>query len=130
MKSRKLTENIKKKLYRLAGWGIWVLIILLSFSLIRNIGTAARIKSEVEAEQARLTKMQEENAKLQAQIAEAQGQDFIEKQIRDKLGLVKNGETIVVLPDTEVLRKLAPLAPSDTEALPDPVWKKWLKLFL
>jgi cell division protein FtsB len=130
MKSKNLTENIKKKLYRLTGWAIWILIILLAFSLIRNIGTAARIKAEVEAEQARLTKMQEDNAKLQAQIAEAQGQDFIEKQIRDKLGLVKNGETIVVLPDAEVLRKLAPIETSGQEALPDPNWKKWLKLFL
>ncbi|MDP3994252.1 MAG: hypothetical protein Q8P91_00270, partial [bacterium] len=60
---------------------------------------------------------------------EAKKQEYIEKQLRDKLGLSKEGETIVVLPDADTLRKLVPPIPGEEEILPDPNWKKWLKLF-
>lgn len=130
MKSKKLGENIKKKLYKVSGWAIWLLIVLLGLSVARNIEASARIRSEVAAEEARVAKMQEDNRRLEAQIAESQGGNFIEKQIRDKLGLVKSGEAIVVLPDEETLRKLAPEEPESTEILPDPNYRRWLKLFL
>ena len=43
---------------------------------------------------------------------------------------VKDGETIVVLPEEETLRKMAPRFEREEEVLPDPTWKKWVKLFL
>jgi hypothetical protein len=42
---------------------------------------------------------------------------------------VKEGEVIVVLPDEDILRKLAPLLPTEENTLPEPNWKKWEKLF-
>lgn len=130
MKSKELAENIKKKLNKLAGYAIWILIIILSLSLVQNLGNSGRIKANIEAEEAKLRKMQDDNARLMKEIAETQSQDFIEKQIRDKLGLVQSGESIVVLPDEETLRKLAPQISTDADTLPDPNWKRWLKLFM
>lgn len=126
----KLAENIKKKANKLVGYAIWILIFLLVLSLIRNAGNAGRISSEIAAEQAKVAKMQSDNQALEAEIAKTQGQEFIEKEIRNKLGLVKPGEAIVVLPDDETLRKLAPEVVQDQESLPDPNWKRWLKLFI
>ena len=130
MKKIKLAENIKKKLYKFTGYAIWLLIVLLGFSVARSLEISAQIKAEVAAEEAKVAKMQEDNRKLQAQILESQGGEFIERQIRDKLGLVKSGEAIVVLPDDETLRKLAPEEPTPAEVLPDPNYRRWLKLFL
>jgi hypothetical protein len=73
--------------------------------------------------------MQAETAQLEEQIAVAEGSNFIEKQIRNKLGLVKPGEAIVVLPDAEILKKMAPQIIAEEDVLPDPNWKKWEKLF-
>lgn len=112
------------------GWVIWIFVALLIISVIRNLGKIVMIRKDIEAEKAKVEKMKEDNAQLQDQILEAQSPDFIEQQIRDKLGLVKPGETIVVLPDADTLRKLAPQIESTPQVLPDPNWKKWENLFL
>lgn len=129
-KDTKFAENTKKTVNRLIGWGIWLLIIMLGISLLRNIGNRGKIKSQIASEQAKVAKMKEDNARLQAEIAQTQGGDFIEKQIRDKLGLVKEGESIIVLPDEATLRQLAPELQTQADNLPDPTWKKWFKLFI
>lgn len=130
MKNKSWAENIRKTTSRAVGFAIWILIVILVISLLRNLGGAGRIKSDIAAEQARLKKMQEDNARLESEVTQAQSQGYIESQIRDKLGLAKEGEAIVVLPDNDTLKKLAPQMPSEIDSLPDPTWKKWLKLFI
>ena len=44
--------------------------------------------------------------------------------------MAKEGEIVVILPDEHILRKLAPDREIEEEVLPDPNWKKWMKLFL
>ena len=44
--------------------------------------------------------------------------------------MAKEGEIVVILPDPETVRKFAPSIYTEEEPLPDPNWKKWLKLFL
>ena len=125
----KIVEWIKIKAKKIMGYGAWVLAVILLISTVRNIERVISIRNDVEKERQKVAKMEADNTTLQAQIAQAQGSDFIEKQIRDKLGLVKPGEAIVVLPDDNILRKLAPQVIEEEETLPDPNWKKWEKLF-
>jgi cell division protein FtsB len=115
---------------KIIGITTWVLIVILLASTVKNLQKVAGIKSAVQVEKAKVEKMKEDNAQLQAQIAQIQSPEFIEGQIRNKLGLVKPGEAIVVLPDAETLRKLAPQMPVEVDTLPDPNWKKWMKLFI
>ena len=126
---KKLIENVKTKAKTLLGLVTWVLVLFLLISTIKNIGRVRNINITVQKEKDKVEKMKQENAQLEAQIAQTQGSAFIEKQIRDKLGLAKAGEAVVVLPDAEILRKLAPQMPVEENTLPDPNWKKWLKLF-
>lgn len=128
MKNKNL-GSLEVKFKSVLGYAIWFLVVLLLVSTIRNIGRVISIRKQVEVERQKVEKMQADNAKLQTQIAEAQGQDFIEKQIRNKLGLTKEGEAVVVLPDESIVRSLAPSLTSEEETLPDPNWKKWQKLF-
>ncbi|QQG41777.1 MAG: septum formation initiator family protein [Candidatus Woesebacteria bacterium] len=123
-------KRLKVKFEKLGGYAIWVLVVLLTLSLVQNIGKVKRIRGEIAAEKAKIAKMKAANEVLANQVAEAQKPEFIDKEIRNKLGLVKTGETIVVLPDGDVLRSLAPKIEIDLETLPDPNWKKWVQLFV
>lgn len=121
--------NFKTKSKKVIGYASWAIVILLTISTVRNIERALNIKKQVQDERDKVAKMEVENAQLQTQINEAQGQDFIDKEIRDKLGLSKEGETIVVMPDEAILKSLAPPKETNIEILPDPNWKKWEKMF-
>lgn len=120
-------KNITTKI---AVYAIWVLILLLGISVVKSVGRAAQIRNQIQAEKDKIAKIQSEDDKLLEELAHAQSPDFIEKEVRDKLGLGKEGEAMVVLPDAETLRKLAPQMPVEADTLPDPNWKKWLKLFM
>ena len=123
-------KRLKVKFDKLGGYVIWILVVLLTLSLVQNIGKVKRIRGGIAAEKAKIVKMKAANEILANQVAQAQKPEFIDKEIRNKLGLVKTGETIVVLPNEEVLRSLAPKLETEQEALPDPNWKKWVNLFL
>ncbi len=88
------------------------------------------IKNAIKKEETRLVKLRKENEELKKRAEEVGKDIFFEKEARNKLGLGKEGETIVVLPDDETLRKLALKREEEQDTLPDPNWKKWLKLFL
>ena len=125
----KIIEKAKIKAKSALGLAVWALAFLLLVSIIKNVGRVANINNAVEEEKQKVEKMEEENAQLEDQIAQTQGPEFIDKEIRDKLGLVKTGEAIVVLPDEATLKALAPQMPAEEDTLPDPIWKKWFNLF-
>lgn len=118
------------KLDKLWNWLTLVLSVLLLLSVVRNTKRVLNIRQEVENDKQKVEKLKKENEDLVAQINRNQGPEFIEKQVRDKLGLIKQGEKLVVLPDKDTLRKLAPQIPQEKNTLPDPIWKRWLKLFM
>jgi cell division protein FtsB len=125
----KIIEKAEIKAKKLIGIATWVLVIFLIISTVKNIGRVGSINSAVQKEKEKIEKMKEENVRLEAEIAQTQGEVFIEKQIRNKLGLAKEGESIVILPDAEILIKLAPQVLIEKDTLPDPNWRKWVKLF-
>lgn len=137
--NRKIAENLKigniksvglnAGLQKVVGYGIWLVILLLSVSVARNLAKVADIRYEVAKEKEKVAKMEKINKDLEKQIAGTQGVDFIEKQVRNKLGLVKSGEAMVVLPDPEIVKRLAPIIDDQNDTLPEPNWKKWGHLF-
>lgn len=106
-----------------------LLLIGLSTSLFRSYQKVAKIKSLVEREKNRIEELKNQNEALEENLVRVKSEEFVEKQLRDKLGLAKAGEVILVLPDAETLKKLAPKAGEEEENLPDPTWKKWMNLF-
>ncbi len=128
MKDR-FIQAIKGRFSKVFSYAILVLVALMVFSMVRNIGRVLSIRKEVEKERLKIEKIEKENERIQADITKAQGTEFVEKQVRDKLGLVKEGEIIIVLPEEEIVKKLAPKVIFEDDYLPDPNWKRWLKLF-
>lgn len=97
-----------------------VLIVGLSRSIVdhwQKGGIISERQQALEREEAR-------NRELQAKLEEATSSAFIEKEAREKLGLVKEGDTVVLIDRTEN-SELNDQA--KTEDLPN--WKKWWKLF-
>ena len=126
----KLVESAKVKFKSSLKYVFIFLFIFLSLSLIRNIIKISQAGKRIEEESRKVSKLEEENTELKKEIGEVSSEDYIEKELRDKLGLTKEGETIMVLPDESVIKSLAPKPEKEEETLPDPNWKRWLKLFL
>lgn len=106
-----------------------LVFVFLAFSLAKNLLKVYDIRKSIEKEKEKVIKLRQEQERLKSETAKLQGSEFIEKQLRDKLGLAKPGEIVLVLPDEDVLRKLAPQIPQEEETLPDPNWRRWFKLF-
>lgn len=98
-------------------------------SLTRNIVKVREAKERLKEKEEYIEKTRKENEELGQRVDIFKSEEFIEKQLRDKLGLAKEGEIIIVLPDEETISKFAPSDEKEEEILPDPNWKKWLKLF-
>ena len=125
----KLSEKAKIWTQKLVSYGLWLMVIILAFSVFQNAKKAADTKNQIQREREKVAKMKVQNEELEKRVSEAQSLSYIEKQVRDRLGLVKAGESIVILPDESVLRSLAPNVDHEKNTLPDPNWKKWEKLF-
>ncbi len=122
-------EKIKGLVNKISGYALLIVVLLLGFTLVKNVLKNVEIKKRIATERARVEKLKQDNADLAQKLTEIQSQKYIEKQLRDKLGLAKEGEIVVVLPDTATLEKLAPDVAVEPETLPDPNWKKWVHLF-
>ncbi len=109
---------------------ILCLIILFSVSLYKNALNVRMVEKKISDKDKEVQKKRDEQSELQKKLEYTQSQEFMEKQLRDKLGLAKEGEIVVVLPPPEVLRKFAPKHEDEVVKLPDPNWKKWVDLFL
>ena len=115
---------------KFAFYGLLVLLALLSLSLIRNYQRVKSVDDQIAKKAAEVAEVQKQGEDLLKRLEVAQSQDYVESQLRDKLGLAKEGEIVVILPPDDVLRKIAPKYKEEEEILPDPNWKLWLKLFI
>ena len=125
----KFTTKIKTEFKAYLNIVYIIISLLMLASLARNIIKVRGAKERLKEKEDRIEKIRRENEELSQKAETFKSDEFIEKQLRDKLGLAKEGEMIVVLPDKETIKKFAPNDEKEEEILPDPNWKKWLKLF-
>lgn len=128
--NQEITDIIKEKLSNYSRYLLILGVIVVAISLIRNIIRALNIRDRIKTEEAKVEVLRKEKEELEKKVAEAESDAYIEKQLRDKLGLAKEGEIVLILPEDEILRKIAPIVQEEEDFLPDPTWKKWLKLFI
>ena len=125
-----IRSGVTSMLRRLGVYAAILLCVVLTFSLVGNLKNVRNAQKIVADKESEVEKAQREQEELKRRIDYSQSQEYIEKQLRDNLGLAKEGEIVVVMPPAEVLRSFAPSEPEEEETLPDPNWKKWLHLFL
>ena len=107
-----------------------LLVLILLISLLLALNSSKKIltfrttsQKVAEAEQ-RLEQVQKENEALKKELEHKKSEEFAEGEIRDKLGLVKEGEAIVVLPKEQESGPLTENNGSDQSN-----WEKWWKVF-
>lgn len=101
---------------------IWLVSLILVVSLTRSVFELSKKQDIVRRSQDELARLERENRELEEALAAAETPEFIEKTAREKLGLVKEGETVVVLPKTKEGQETI-----SNKQIPN--WKKWRDLF-
>lgn len=110
---------------------IYILTVFLGIYLIINLGgnisNLWQRQEEVIRAQQELEVLKKENKDLKAQFEYTQSREFLERQAREKLGLVLPGEKQVII--EESLLKATEGAASQKPQSWLGNWEKWWKLF-
>ncbi|MEK7534548.1 MAG: septum formation initiator family protein [Patescibacteria group bacterium] len=108
---------------------IFIVTILVSIviinNLIRSIYDLWHKKDLIVKTQQDLIRQKQENNRLKSELSYVGSREFIEKEARNKLLLVKPGEQQVLIPQN--LIKESKL--SEKENKDEPNWRKWWELF-
>ena len=103
------------------GFLIVVIVSLIIINgLIHSIYSLWNKQDLIKDANNRLAEERAENTKLKAKLKEVNSPEFIEEEARNKLFLVKPGESPVILPDLSPTPK-----PKKEENIPN--YQKWLK---
>ncbi|OGZ27907.1 MAG: hypothetical protein A2427_04920 [Candidatus Nealsonbacteria bacterium RIFOXYC1_FULL_40_7] len=115
----------------LKKWLFLLILLVFGVSLVSVVVRVYRINGEL----AQKTKVLEEKKREEARVVSLseylKSDEFIEGEIRDKLGYTREGEVLLILPPNEVLLKLVNLnweIEGDIQK-PVPNWKKWYETF-
>ncbi|MBU1000060.1 septum formation initiator family protein [Patescibacteria group bacterium] len=108
-------------------FGLVILIVLfMVFNLINQIIEATRSGERLSEAADAVYRLEIKNKQLKNKLVQVKSQEFIEEEIRNKLGLSKKGETVVVIPAEKIK---AVLGTSQVTEVRLPNWLGWLKVF-
>ena len=100
---------------------IVVILLIIINNLVRSIYDIWQKKDFLTKAEKTLSFQKQENQRLKSALSYSKTKEFIEKEARDKLFMLKQGEQKVLLSkDTEKVQ-------DKKERLPN--WRKWLNLF-
>ncbi|MDO8503936.1 MAG: septum formation initiator family protein [bacterium] len=114
---------------RYIRWALLIVALIIIISMGRNaLGLFGR-KDQIKEARERVRELEGEQAQILELKEKVESPEFIEREAREKLGLAKSGEVVVVLPSEDILRRLAPKIEEEefVEALP--IWKRWAMMF-
>lgn len=97
--------------------------LLAIFSLSRSVYAIWRKRDIVKARESALRQAEAENRRLKDKLAQVQSPFYVEKIARDKLGLAKPGEVIVLLPTKTDVQQEQIMPRAEV-----PPWKQWWQL--
>lgn len=99
---------------------VFGLYLIVSFS--RDIWGLLNKTKEIDKERQTLENLKADNVALKQQLEYVKSDEFVEKEARDKLGMAKEGEAVVLMPENTSKA-------SETQIQEVPNWKKWWQLF-
>lgn len=95
--------------------------------LTRSIFENLRRTDLVSERQTALNKEEQKNKELQSRLREATSASFIEREARNKLGLVREGDTVVLVGSREQIQDNHQSDQTGSNNMTR--WQKWWKLF-
>jgi len=93
-RSRKAKRRLTPR--KLTGLVCIGLLAYMIFSFSRGFYQAYQLKQEIKVLEAQLAEVQEQNRQLQEELEYSQTPEAIEKIAREKLGLIKPGEIVIM----------------------------------
>lgn len=111
--------------YRLINWLLLILTIAFVGNLIRTIASLSSEDNIIKDAKEKLQNEIGENQNLKRKRSQAESQEFIEREARNKLNLGKEGEIVLIMPSISPFFTPTPIPPDIS-----PNWQKWVKLFL
>ncbi|OGE32679.1 hypothetical protein A3C59_03765 [Candidatus Daviesbacteria bacterium RIFCSPHIGHO2_02_FULL_36_13] len=106
---------------------IILIVIIIASSLVGQISDSLRSQDRLSEQAETVSRLEMENRELKKKLIDIQSPEFIEEQARNKLGLSKGGETIVIIPDSKLKSILYASESAKEVRLPN--WQGWFKLF-
>lgn len=107
--------------------GIIVLIIVfVAYNLINQIISATKSGERLSQAADAVYQLENTNKALRNKLSQVQSPEFMESEIRNKLGLAKKGETLVVITEDKLK---SVLGVSQIAQIRLPNWQGWLKVF-
>lgn len=103
-----------------------IILLLALFGLSKQILTALQAGGRLESATNKVSKLQKEQQDLQKALKQVSRSEYIEQEARNKLNLGRRGETIVIIPQSEIERILEAQRPKIEVKLPN--WQGWLNL--
>lgn len=101
---------------------VCIALVVLVKNILTNIFSTHERASILKELQAELKHKKEQEVLLTQKLSVAKTDEFVENEARSKLGLVRDGEKIIV--DERLV-----VAPPQAIAEEAPNWQKWIKLF-
>ncbi|MBI2008106.1 septum formation initiator family protein [Candidatus Amesbacteria bacterium] len=108
---------------RWRGWIIIGLGVFIAGRVGMNVWRLYKAGDKVEMARNELAEAQAEQERLKAQLEYVQSDEFVEREAREKLGLGKPGEEVVIVPTPSEIQD------SRFKIQEGPNWKKWWKLY-
>lgn len=99
--------------------------VLIINNLVHSIYDLWHKKDLIGKAEQELIRQKQENRKLKSELSYVESKEFIEKEARDKLLWVKEGEQQVLVSQDLVNQSKS----SDKDNKDNPNWKKWWELF-
>lgn len=106
---------------------IFVVIGIVIYNLVGQTVRASRVGDRLSQAIEELHNLEIKNKELKSKLLQVKSAEFIETQARDKLGLAKEGETVIVIPE-EKINKILGLS-KKIEEIKLPNWLGWLRVF-
>lgn len=112
---------------RMVRFIVIVVSIVIVINLSRSIWDLWRRRDVLGERQEVLRRVEEENRRLQSELEYTQSPEFIEQEARNRLGLGREGETVVLLPKQQETRDMRQETGEMQKNVPN--WKRWWRLF-
>lgn len=112
---------------RMVRFIVIVVSIVIVINLSRSIWDLWRRRDVLGERQEVLRRAEEENKRLQSELEYAQSPEFIEQEARNRLGLGREGETVILMPNDKLQMTNEKTEDKTVGTLPN--WKKWWRLF-
>lgn len=98
---------------------------IMSFGLIRTLVDTWQKGDVVGKQRSELEAIERQHAELENKLKEATSSSFVEREARNKLGFIKEGETVILMGTPTPEEN----GPQNSTGTPLSRWEKWWKLF-